>query len=44
MLGALRDDPTTRREFLAVIGDPTSGQPHNDRRRGLASRLDRHGA
>ncbi|HEX9836926.1 MAG TPA: GTP cyclohydrolase I FolE [Alphaproteobacteria bacterium] len=29
MLGALRDDPTTRREFLAVIGNPTSGQSHN---------------
>ena len=28
MLGALRDDPTTRREFLAVIGNPTSGQIH----------------
>ena len=25
MLGALRDDPSTRREFLAVIGNPTSG-------------------
>jgi GTP cyclohydrolase I len=28
MIGALRDDPTTRREFLAVIGNPTSGQAH----------------
>lgn len=26
MIGALRDDPSTRREFLAVIGNPTSGQ------------------
>ena len=26
MLGAFRDDPTTRREFLAMIGNPTSGQ------------------
>ncbi len=25
MIGALRDDPSTRREFLAVIGNPTSG-------------------
>ncbi len=24
MLGAFRDDPTTRREFLAMIGDPAS--------------------
>jgi len=24
MLGAFRDDPSTRREFLAVIGNPTS--------------------
>jgi GTP cyclohydrolase I len=22
MLGAFRDDPTTRREFLAIIGTP----------------------
>ena len=28
MIGALRDDPSTRREFLAVIGNPTSGQTH----------------
>jgi GTP cyclohydrolase IA len=28
MIGALRDDPSTRREFLAVIGNPTSGQSH----------------
>lgn len=28
MIGALRDDPSTRREFLAVIGNPTSGQAH----------------
>lgn len=25
MLGAFRDDPTTRREFLAMIGNPRSG-------------------
>ncbi len=25
MLGAFRDDPSTRREFLAMIGNPTSG-------------------
>jgi GTP cyclohydrolase IA len=25
MIGALRNDPSTRREFLAVIGNPTSG-------------------
>ena len=24
MLGAFRDDPTTRREFLAMIGTPTA--------------------
>jgi GTP cyclohydrolase I len=29
MIGALRDDPSTRREFLAVIGNPTSGQTHS---------------
>ena len=28
MIGALREDPSTRREFLAVIGNPTSGQTH----------------
>jgi GTP cyclohydrolase I len=28
MIGALRDDPSTRREFLAVIGNPTSGPSH----------------
>ena len=28
MIGALRDDQGTRREFLAVIGNPTSGQIH----------------
>ncbi len=28
MIGALRDDPTTRREFLAMIGNPTSGVGH----------------
>lgn len=28
MMGALRDDPSTRREFLAMIGNPTSGQAH----------------
>lgn len=27
MLGSFRDDPTTRREFLAMIGNPRSG-PH----------------
>ena len=26
MLGVFRDDPTTRREFLAMIGNPVSGQ------------------
>ena len=26
MLGAFRDDPATRREFLAMVGNPTSGQ------------------
>jgi GTP cyclohydrolase I len=25
MLGAFRDDPSTRREFLAMIDNPTSG-------------------
>jgi GTP cyclohydrolase I len=25
MLGAFRDDPTTRREFLAMIGKPRDG-------------------
>jgi len=25
MLGAFRDDPSTRREFLAIIGNPASG-------------------
>jgi GTP cyclohydrolase IA len=24
MLGAFRDDPSTRREFLAIIGAPTT--------------------
>jgi len=28
MIGALRDDPSTRREFLAVLGNPTSGGSH----------------
>ncbi len=26
MLGAFRDDPSTRREFLAMIGSPSSGE------------------
>jgi len=25
MMGAFRDDPSTRREFLSGIGNPTSG-------------------
>ena len=25
MLGAFRDDPSTRREFMAIIGNPTNG-------------------
>jgi hypothetical protein len=25
MLGAFRDDPSTRREFLAIIGQPAGG-------------------
>jgi GTP cyclohydrolase IA len=25
MLGAFRDDPTTRREFLSMIGNPRNG-------------------
>jgi GTP cyclohydrolase I len=25
MLGAFRDDPSTRREFLAMIGQPRAG-------------------
>jgi GTP cyclohydrolase IA len=29
MLGAFRDDATTRREFLAMIGAPSSGAPIN---------------
>ena len=29
MIGAFRDDPSTRREFLAVIGNPTSGYLSN---------------
>ncbi len=29
MLGAFRDDPTTRREFLAMIGTPGKGGPIN---------------
>jgi GTP cyclohydrolase I len=29
MIGAFRDDPATRREFLAVIGNPTTGQQLN---------------
>jgi len=28
MIGAFRDDQATRREFLAVIGNPTTGQIH----------------
>ena len=28
MLGAFRDNPSTRREFLAMIGNPTGGQIH----------------
>ena len=28
MIGAFRDDPSTRREFLAAIGNPTSGPGH----------------
>lgn len=28
MIGAFRDNEATRREFLAVIGNPTSGQVH----------------
>ena len=28
MIGAFRDSEATRREFLAVIGNPTSGQVH----------------
>lgn len=30
LLGAFRDDPSTRREFLAAIGNPTSGAGHLD--------------
>jgi GTP cyclohydrolase IA len=29
MLGAFRNDPTTRREFLAMIGHPSAGAPIN---------------
>ena len=29
MLGGFRADPATRREFLAIIGNPTSGQSTN---------------
>ena len=29
-LGAFRDQDTTRREFLAAIGNPTSGSGHLD--------------
>ncbi len=29
MLGAFRNDATTRREFLAIIGSPTGGAPIN---------------
>ena len=29
MLGAFRDDPTTRREFLAIIGNPSSSGLEN---------------
>jgi len=29
MLGAFRDDPSTRREFLAMIGSPATGAPPN---------------
>jgi GTP cyclohydrolase I len=28
MIGAFRDDASTRREFLAAIGNPTSGAGH----------------
>ncbi len=30
MIGAFRDNDTTRREFLAAIGNPTSGSGHLD--------------
>ena len=30
MIGAFRDNDTTRREFLAAIGNPTSGAGHLD--------------
>ena len=29
MLGAFRDDPTTRREFMALISSPTTGLPNH---------------
>jgi len=29
MLGAFRDDPSTRREFLAMVGNPTGGMHEN---------------
>jgi hypothetical protein len=29
MLGAFRDNPATRREFLAMIGNPSSGLMEN---------------
>ena len=29
MLGAFRDDPSTRREFLAMVGNPTGGSYEN---------------
>ena len=29
MLGSFRSDPATRREFLSIIGNPTSGQLPN---------------
>ena len=29
MLGAFRDDPSTRREFLAMVGNPTGGVHEN---------------
>jgi GTP cyclohydrolase IA len=29
MLGAFREDPSTRREFLAMIGSPATGAPPN---------------